>query len=232
MFGHRIDCLMLWVLLLCWPSFLAADVIHLKNGREIAVDMAWEENGFVYGEKLGATLKFSLDAVEKIARPGSKPKRTPRPRFGFGPWNIGHTDMQLIDLAQRENILFLPGGLGGERETPVPATRERLLTAPYFYYHDLLWSRKASIRLHLTQASRRLHRIAVVFRGADIDRDSSFRSEVQQMLSAKYGNPASGAGLELLVRDVVWNLKYNYRVVLKVEKGELTILYMDLKVAK
>jgi len=61
-----------------------ADVIHLRNGKKLSVERAWEDGGRIHYERNGNVFGFSKELVERIE---SGPYR-PEPRYAVSPGAI------------------------------------------------------------------------------------------------------------------------------------------------
>jgi hypothetical protein len=59
---------LLFLLMILVPLSAAADIIVLKSGKRVEVDMAWEENDQVKGTLAGVNLTYPKSEVERIER--------------------------------------------------------------------------------------------------------------------------------------------------------------------
>ena len=51
-----------------FPVFIYADVIYLKNGKQIKTSRSWRENGHIKCERFGGVVSYPISSIEKIEK--------------------------------------------------------------------------------------------------------------------------------------------------------------------
>jgi hypothetical protein len=86
------------------PLSAAADIIVLKSGKRVEVDMAWEENDQVKGTLAGVNLTYPKSEVERIERSKVDDLTGQNRGFKFDVWYSGMNVRTVQSVAKKNNI--------------------------------------------------------------------------------------------------------------------------------
>jgi len=207
------------------PAF--ADTIFLKNGQKIEVEKAWEENGQVRAHLYGVRLSYPLEQVEKIDRLQADATAVGRDRFKVDIWSSGMGYDAIRRQAEESGIQIrhLPKVSDMQLPDGVPAGPDtekikRIL------YNEVLLGQPAEIELVLTQDSRKLYQLNVVWKIVEDKLRTEFATKVAGNLVTQYGQPSKKRH-KLLSTMYKWNNNRNHFSVLSVKAGIVKLSYFD-----
>jgi hypothetical protein len=202
-----------------------ADTIILKSGRKVVVDMAWEEGNTIKGTRSAVTIGFPKDEVENVIYEKSEQKDTDS--FQFDIWNGGISINEAVKIAERHNLPLMRIGVVSTATKFDPSISKFIKSENKFYYNTKLMGKHAAITLCFTPSSRLLYQIEVSLAGGnDLQRNSAYQAEIEEMLSKKYGKSIKST-YKLLWDRYSWDVDGKYLVTMQVGMSAIDISYMD-----
>ena len=181
-------CVIIVFLTFSFLSFVQADTVILKSGREIDASKCWKEAGMIKCRKLGQIVGFPESDVATVII--GKEKTAPSDGFLFDIWRSGLTVTEVIDLARVNDVpLHKSGIISVNKHFNSKMCLPYANTATEFDYKTQMLGRHAKILLKFTPDGKKLYSITVTWSGPDISKKSEFRDQVEAMLTEKYGRP-------------------------------------------
>ena len=181
-------CVIVVLLTFSFLSFVQADTVILKSGREIEASKCWQEAGMIKCRKLGQIVGFPESDVATVII--EKKKTVPVNGFTFDIWRSGLTVNEAIDLARVNDVpLHKAGSISVNKHFNSKICLPYANTATEFDYKTQMLGRHAKILLKFTPDSKKLYSITVSWSGPGISKESEFRDQVEAMLTEKYGRP-------------------------------------------
>lgn len=103
--------LSLAILIIYPASAIYADVLILKNGRQIKAEQFWEEDGIVKYSLHGAVVGHPRSDIERIIKAGDSTQPNSTIQSIFYPWGIGQRIEEVFELCERYDLPLHRDGL-------------------------------------------------------------------------------------------------------------------------
>ena len=210
------------LLMICIPQWASADVIILKSGKRVEVDMAWEEDDQVKATLSGVHITYPRSEVERIER-SKKGARTDKTRgFKFDVWYSGMNLETVQSVAQKNNINLQKDDAKVASAAPNNSVHNRDSHAGIkMTYSESILGKPANIELLFTPETRTLYRLSIRWPDLQESTDSEFFKKVISSLMNGYGKPAQN---RTNLFDTVYKWKINKNSTVELVWGKQTFV--------
>ena len=229
---NKFLCFFCMALFFLFSTNLYADVISLKNGRDVTVSETWEKNGKTYCSINGETISFDSENVLFIKKTKKKQQKTSQSGFKFDIWHSGITIHEILRIAEDYDIPLHRDGLISINKKFNPAMSSKYAdSATKYYYKTKLLGKYGTVELFLTPSSKKLHKLSIRWNSTGKNDRVEFQHEVMNTLKRKYGSPSKYKN-EILSRKYYWNPTQHMGIELISTSGGLTLVYQDFDMSK
>ncbi|MCP3928014.1 MAG: hypothetical protein GY705_02800 [Bacteroidetes bacterium] len=228
----KIILLVGFVTIFLLPKLSLSDVAFLKNGKQIAANKIWEQNGKVICSINGNTITLNSADVLRIVQKKDSTKDN-NSSFHFDVWKSGMDIEEILSTSRRYDVPLHKSGIISINKKFNPNTSSKYAkTATHYYYKTKLLGKHAKVDLFLTHSSKKLHTLTIDWHGmANKNNSSGFEKEITYMLSTKYGTPKKQAP-QIFGRAKKWIPSAKITIDLKMTSGNYVLTYRDIVMAQ
>jgi len=208
-----------------------ADIISLKNGRDVTANETWEKNGKTFCSINGEIISFNSKDVLFVKRIKKK-QRSSQNGFKFDVWQSGINIQEILTIAKDYDIPLHRNGLISINKKFNPAMSSKYAdTATQYYYKTKLLGKHGTVELFLTPSSKRLHKLSIRWNNAGRQDRIEFQNEVMDAVKRKYGLPKKYKK-EILGQKYYWSPTQHMIIELASTSGGISLVYQDVGMSK
>jgi hypothetical protein len=212
------------------PLSAAADIIVLKSGKRVEVDMAWEENDQVKGTLAGVNLTYPKSEVERIERSKVDDLTGQNRGFKFDVWYSGMNVRTVQSVAKKNNINLQRDESNVDKAGSNDSDNDKYSqTTIKMEYTEQILGKLASVELIFTPVSQRLQMLSIRWPHLQDSTNSEFFNKVISSLINGYGKPAKKKST-LFDTAYIWNINKSSNVELNWGKKIVVINYLDTEI--
>ncbi|MGD2269000.1 MAG: hypothetical protein PVI06_01260 [Desulfobacterales bacterium] len=215
------------LLMILAPLSVDADVIILKSGRRVEVDMAWQEGDQVKGTLSGVNLTYPKGEVERIERSTAEDLAAGNAGFKFSVWNSGMNLSDAQSIAKNNNINLKRIESTTATTAPDDSATGRHRTAGIIYrYDEKILDKSAGVELVFTPASATLYLLSIRWTNLSDSVRSEFLNKVVASLIDRYGKPVK-KNTTLFYTTFIWDINKSSTVETRTHKKNIEIKFID-----
>jgi hypothetical protein len=214
------------------PLSVDADVIILRSGRRVEVDMAWEEGDRVKGTLSGVNLAYPKGEVERIERSTAEDLAGSNAGFKFSVWNSGMNLSDAQSVAKNNNISLKR--IESTSQTPAredSATGRQYTAGIICQYDEKILDKSADVELVFTPASATLYILSIRWTNLSDSVRSEFLNKVVASLVDRYGKPVK-KNTTLFYTTFIWDINKSSTVEASSHKDRVEIKFIDAAIER
>jgi Protein of unknown function (DUF2726) len=165
-----------------------ADILVLKNGKQIRAEYFWEEDGVVKYSSYGSIVGYPIKEVDKVVREDTYNDERGKSHSIFYPWVLGVYAEEAISICERFDFpLHRDGLISANKHFNAKMCRPYIQTSNIFTYKTNTFNGPSRYTLTFDPATKRLSGVEIQILKPAMERSESFFVKINDKISREYG---------------------------------------------